>query len=144
MSFSSAGGNRGCSDNFGSTPGGITGFSHSICSGVVLLFVILFYAIRNPFLAGRDDSRTDGGIRLVGSGRKFAAWYLLLHLFDIRDYRRRLARPVEREMHHSNWRQVFERGGSTGIAAIAAAIILAFFIRETGAAVRPPALSKPV
>jgi hypothetical protein len=102
------------------------------------------YAIRNPFRAGRDDSRTDGGIRLVGSGRKFAAWYLLLHLFDIRDYRRRLARPVEREMHHSNWRQVFERGGSTGIAAIAAAIILAFFIRETGAAVRPPALSKPV
>lgn len=143
MSFSSAGGNRGCSDNFG-IPGGITGFSHSICSGVVLLFVILFYAIRNPFLAGRDDSRTDGGIRLVGSGRKFAAWYLLLHLFDIRDYRRRLARPVEREIHHSNWRQVFERGGSTGIAAIAAAIILAFFIRETGAAVRPPALSKPV
>jgi hypothetical protein len=111
---------------------------------VVLLFVILFYAIRNPFLAGRDDSRTDGGIRLVGSGRKFAAWYLLLHLFDIRDYRRRLARPVEREIHHSNWRQVFERGGSTGIAAIAAAITLAFFIRETGAAVRPPALSKPV
>jgi hypothetical protein len=143
MSFSSAGGNRGCSDNFGA-PGGITGFSHSICSGVVLLFVILFYAIRNPFRAGRDDSRTDGGIRLVGSGRKFAAWYLLLHLFDIRDYRRRLARPVEREIHHSNWRQVFERGGSAGIAAIAAAIILAFYIRETGAAVRPLALSKPV
>lgn len=109
-----------------------------------LLFYFTQYAIRNPFRAGRDDSRTDGGIRLVGSGRKFAAWYLLLHLFDIRDYRRRLARPVEREIHHSNWRQVFERGGSTGIAAIAAAIILAFFIRETGAAVRPPALSKPV
>ena len=56
-----------------------------------LLFYFTQYAIRNPFRAGRDDSRTDGGIRLVGSGRKFAAWYLLLHLFDIRDYRRRLA-----------------------------------------------------
>jgi len=39
--------------------------------------------------------------------------------------------------------EVFQKGGATGIAAIVAAIILAFFIRETGAAVRPPALSKP-
>ena len=36
--------------------------------------------------------------------------------------------------------EVFDKGGSTGIAAIVAAIILAFFIRETGAAVRPPVL----
>ena len=39
--------------------------------------------------------------------------------------------------------EVFQKGGATGIAAIVAAIILAFFIRETGAAVRPSALSKP-
>jgi MFS family permease len=39
--------------------------------------------------------------------------------------------------------EVFQKGGSAGIAAIVAAIILAFFIRETGTAVRPPALSKP-
>ena len=39
--------------------------------------------------------------------------------------------------------EVFDKGGSTGIAAIVTAIILAFFIRETGAAVRPSALSKP-
>jgi MFS family permease len=39
--------------------------------------------------------------------------------------------------------EVFEKGGSTGIAAIVVAIILAFFIRETGAAVRPAASSKP-
>ena len=39
--------------------------------------------------------------------------------------------------------EVFQKGGATGIAAIVAAIILAFFIRETGAAVRPAALSKP-
>jgi MFS family permease len=40
--------------------------------------------------------------------------------------------------------EVFQKGGATGIAAIVAAIILAFFITETGAAVRPPASSKPV
>jgi MFS family permease len=39
--------------------------------------------------------------------------------------------------------EVFQKGGTTGIAAIVVAIILAFFIKETGAAVRPPALSKP-
>lgn len=39
--------------------------------------------------------------------------------------------------------EVFDKGGSTGIAAIVTAIILAFFIRETGAAVRPSTLSKP-
>jgi MFS family permease len=38
--------------------------------------------------------------------------------------------------------RVFEEGGATGIAAIVVAIILAFFIKETGAAVRPPALGK--
>jgi MFS family permease len=31
--------------------------------------------------------------------------------------------------------EVFEKGGATGIAAIVVAIVLAFFIRETGAAV---------
>jgi MFS family permease len=35
--------------------------------------------------------------------------------------------------------EVFKIGGSTGIAAIVVAIILAFFIKETGAAVHPPA-----
>jgi MFS family permease len=39
--------------------------------------------------------------------------------------------------------KVFEEGGATGIAAIVVAIILAFFIKETGAAVRPPALARP-
>jgi hypothetical protein len=38
--------------------------------------------------------------------------------------------------------EVFEKGGTTGIAAIVVAIILAFFIKETGAAVRAPASSK--
>jgi hypothetical protein len=32
--------------------------------------------------------------------------------------------------------EVFAKGGTTGIAAIVLAIVLAFFIRETGAAVR--------
>jgi hypothetical protein len=40
--------------------------------------------------------------------------------------------------------KVFEEGGAVGIAAIVIAIILAFFIRETGAAVRPPAFGKSV
>jgi len=35
--------------------------------------------------------------------------------------------------------EVFREGGATGIAAIVIAIVLAFFIKETGAAVRPPA-----
>ena len=34
--------------------------------------------------------------------------------------------------------EVFREGGATGIAAIVIAIVLAFFIEETGAAVRPP------
>jgi hypothetical protein len=34
--------------------------------------------------------------------------------------------------------KVFEEGGATGIAAIVVAIILAFFIKETGAAVSHP------
>jgi MFS family permease len=38
--------------------------------------------------------------------------------------------------------KVFQEGGAAGIAAIVIAIILAFFIRETGAAVRLPALGK--
>ena len=34
--------------------------------------------------------------------------------------------------------EVFEKGGATGVAAIVVAIVLAFFIRETGAAARRP------
>jgi MFS family permease len=40
--------------------------------------------------------------------------------------------------------EVFQEGGATGIAAIVIAIVLAFFIEETGAAVRAPASNMPV
>ena len=40
--------------------------------------------------------------------------------------------------------EVFQEGGATGIAAIAIAIVLAFFIEETGAAVRAPASNMAV
>jgi MFS family permease len=39
--------------------------------------------------------------------------------------------------------KVFQEGGATGIAAIVVAMILALFIAETGAAVRPPVLVRP-
>ncbi len=39
--------------------------------------------------------------------------------------------------------EVFREGGVSGIAAIVIAIVLAFFIKETGAAVRAPALNMP-
>jgi hypothetical protein len=34
---------------------------------------------------------------------------------------------------------IFQTGGAVGIAGILIAIVLVFFIKETGAAVRPPA-----
>ena len=98
-SYGAEAGRHGRSENL-STRSRIAGFSLGVRGRLGVLLVVLFYAIRGAFCPERHDSGADGCIRPVGSGREFAAWPLLLHVFDIRDCRGRLARPMGREIHH--------------------------------------------